>query len=73
MGANHGLIEAVTAMAMYSEMAEATAHQLALADACTGKIQARMCTHGLPITLPPPPSNEAVLESYVNGGTAQGQ
>ena len=73
VGANRGLVEAVTAMAMYTEMTETTTRQLALADACIGRIRARMCTHGLPINLPPPPSNEAVSESDVNGVVVQGQ
>ena len=38
VGANHRLMEVVIAIAMYMEKAETATHQLALADACVGKI-----------------------------------
>ena len=60
-------------MAMYTEMMETTACQLALADACIGRIWARMHAQGLSINLPPPPSSKATLEPDVNGEAVQGQ
>lgn len=58
---------------MYTEKAETAARQLALADACVGKIRARMRAHGLPIELPRAPHNEAVSAPDVNGTAVQGQ
>ena len=70
---NHRLTEAVIAIAMYTEKVETVTHQLALANACVGKIRARMCAHGLPIELPRAPHNEAVSAPNVNGTAVQGQ
>ena len=73
VGANRRLMEAVIAIAMYTEKAETAARQLALADACVGKIRARMRAHGLPIDLPRASHNEAVLAPDLNGRAVQGQ
>lgn len=70
--ASRGFTEAVIALAMYTEKVETTTRQLALADACIGKIRARMRTHGLPIDLPHASSNEATSASDVNGRAIQG-
>ena len=72
VGANRRLTEAVISIAMYMEKVETATRQLALADACVGKIRARMRAHGLPIDMPRASYNEAVSASDVNGITVQG-
>ena len=73
VGANHRLMEVVITIVMYMEKAETATHQLALADACIGKIRAQMYAHGLPIDLPRASHNEAISAPDVNRRAVQGQ
>ena len=71
--ANRKLSEAVLAVIMYTEKVETTARQLTLADACIGKIQARMRAYGIPIHLPSTSANEVTSTSDVGEGAIRGQ